>query len=200
MQRDSRIDDYIAKAAPFAQPILRHMRALVHSAVPGLEETIKWSMPHFLFGGKNLAGMAGFKAYCALTIHGEGRQGMAENAAMGQFGKITQISDLTDESVIAARLQAAAARIAEGGTAVKTRSGAPKVAKAEIPVPDDLAAALIANPAAKTTLDTLAPSHRREYLEWIVGAKRVETREKRIATAIAQLSEGKKRNWKYENC
>ena len=200
MQRDSRIDDYIAKAAPFAQPILRHMRALVHSAVPGLEETIKWSMPHFVLGGKNLAGMAAFKAHCALTIHGEGRQGIAGNSAMGQFGRITQISDLSDESVIAARLQAAAARIAEGGTAVKTRSGAAKVAKAEIAVPDDLASALIANPAAKATLDNFAPSHRREYLEWIVGAKRVETREKRIATAIAQLSEGKKLNWKYENC
>ncbi len=200
MQTDSRIDDYIAKAAPFAQPILHHIRALVHSAVPGLEETIKWSMPHFVLGGKNLAGMAGFKAHCALTIHGEGRQGMAENSAMGQFGKITQLSDLTDEPVIAARLQAAAARIAEVGTAVQPRPAAPKVAKVEIAVPDDLAAALAGNAAAKATLDSFAPSHRREYLEWIVGAKRPETREKRIATAIAQLSEGKKLNYKYENC
>jgi uncharacterized protein YdhG (YjbR/CyaY superfamily) len=49
--RDPRIDEKIAKAAPFARPILEHWRALVHATVPGVEEAIKWGMPHFVYKG-----------------------------------------------------------------------------------------------------------------------------------------------------
>ena len=77
---DQRIDAYIAKTAPFAQPILQHLRRLVHSALTGVEETIKWSMPHFMLRGKNVAGMAAFKAHCAFTIHVRG--GTARRATM----------------------------------------------------------------------------------------------------------------------
>jgi uncharacterized protein YdhG (YjbR/CyaY superfamily) len=54
METDRRIDAYIAKAAPFAQPILAHFRALVHQAEPEIVETIKWGMPHFTLNGKSL--------------------------------------------------------------------------------------------------------------------------------------------------
>ena len=56
MANDPKIDAYIAKAAPFAQPILNHLRAVVHDTVAGLDEGLKWGMPHFLYKGKNLAG------------------------------------------------------------------------------------------------------------------------------------------------
>ena len=196
MATDKRIDDYIAKAAPFAQPILIHIRALVHKAVPGLTETIKWSMPHFMHQGKNLAGMAAFKAHCAMMIHGDGRQG----DAMGQYGKIASLADLPGENILIAKLQDARQRIEDEGSAVKKRPAAPRQAKPELPIPPEFAAALAANPAAKATLDAFAPSHRREYVEWITGAKRPETRDSRIVQAIAFLAEGKKRNWKYEDC
>ena len=196
METDSRIDDYIAKAAPFAQPILRHIRAAVHSAVPGLVETIKWSMPHFLHNGKNLAGMAAFKAHCAMMIHGDGRQG----DAMGQYGKITALGDLPGDNELKSKLVAARERIDSEGTALKKKPAGAKVAKPELPITAEFASALATSPAAKAALEALAASHRREYVEWIADAKRPETRDKRIATAIAQLFEGKKLNWKYENC
>ena len=196
MATDKRIDDYIAKAAPFAQPILIHIRALVHKAVPGLTETIKWSMPHFMHQGKNLAGMAAFKAHCAMMIHGDGRQG----DAMGQYGKIASLADLPGANILIAKLQDARQRIEDEGSAVKKRPAAPRQAKPELAIPPEFAAALAANPAAKATLDAFAPSHRREYVEWITEAKRPETRDSRIVQAIGFLAEGKKRNWKYENC
>jgi len=196
MGRDSRIDDYIAKAAPFAQPILRHIRETVHAAVPGLVESIKWSMPHFLHNGKNLAGMAAFKAHCAMMIHGDGRQG----DAMGQFGKIAALSDLPGDNELKSKLVAARERIDAEGTALKKKPEGKKQPKPELPIPAELVAALEANPAAKATLDAFAPSHRREYVEWISDAKQAATRDKRIAQAIEWLAEGKKRNWKYENC
>ncbi|PKB25145.1 uncharacterized protein YdeI (YjbR/CyaY-like superfamily) [Novosphingobium kunmingense] len=192
MAKDPRIDAKIADAAPFAQPVLTHLRALVHATFPDVEETIKWGMPHFMVGGKNLAGMAAFKAHCAFVIHGQGRQG----DAMGQYGKIASLSDLPADAALARKLRAARADI-ESGTKKET---APRRAKPDLPVPAEFQAALDGNPAAKAVLEQFAPSHRREYVEWISEAKRPETRDKRIAQAVEWLAEGKKRNWKYEGC
>ena len=117
MAQDPRIDAYIAKAAPFAQPILTHVRALVHATIPDLDETLKWSMPHFVYKGKNLAGFAAFKAHMAVMIHGDGRQG----DAMGQYGKIAQMADLPADAELAAKLLDAKARIDTEGTALKPK-------------------------------------------------------------------------------
>lgn len=197
---DPRIDAYIAKAAPFAQPILTHFRALVHRVLPGVEEGIKWGMPAFMLGGKNVAGLAAFKAHCAVMIHGEGRLGAegSRGEGMGGYGKITALSDLPDDAVLEGALKEAAERIKTRGTAQKVRPKTP--AKAEIPMPDDFAAALGTAPTAKATFDRFAPGQRREYLEWITSAKQAATRQRRIDQAVEWLAEGKKRNWKYENC
>jgi uncharacterized protein YdeI (YjbR/CyaY-like superfamily) len=195
MQTDPRIDAYIANAAPFAQPILAYLRTLVHARLPGAEETIKWGMPHFTLAGKNVAGMAAFKAHCAFTIHGVGRGG---TEGMGQHGKLTSLGDLPPDTVLAAKLHDAVARIETQGSAAPKRAEA--VPKAAIPVPDDFASALQAHTTAQANFDAFAPSHRREYLEWVTSAKREDTRAKRIAQAVAWLDEGKKRNWQYEKC
>ena len=195
MTQDQRIDAYIDNAAPFAQPILTHLRHLTHATIPGLEETIKWGMPHFVYNGKILAGLAAFKAHTAFVVHGDGRQG----DAMGQYGKIAALSDLPDDADLAAKLLDAKARIDAVGSALKPR---PKAAspKAEIAMPDDFAAALAAQPGARAKFDGFSLSQRREYLEWVTEAKRPETRAKRISQASDWIAEGKKRNWKYENC
>ena len=195
MAQDPRIDAYIAKAPPFAQPILHHLRALVHKALSEAEETIKWGMPHFTYKGKILTGMAAFKAHATFVIHGDGRQG----DAMGQYGKITAVSDLPGDAALTAKLLDAKTRVDTAGTALKPKSN-PKEPKAEIAMPDDFAAELAKLQGARERFDAMAPSHRREYLEWITEAKRPETRAKRIGEASEWIAEGKKRNWKYENC
>lgn len=196
MARDPRIDDKIAKSAPFAQPILTHLRELVHATVPDVDEAIKWGMPHFMYHGKNVAGMAGFKAHCAFMIHGDGRQG--ETDGMGSLGKLASLDDLPSDEELAGKLREAMARIDTAGTAVKRPAEPRQSKREEIPVPDDLIAALEESPEAQAVFDGFAPSHRWEYLEWITGAKRPQTRAKRIGEAIGMMAEGKKRNWKYE--
>lgn len=191
MGRDRRVDDYIAGAADFARPILEHLRGLAHRALPGAEETIKWGMPHFMVRGKNVAGMAAFKAHCTLVIHGDGRQG----GAMGQFGRITKMADLPEDSVVTANLQAAMARVLEKGTALKTVGE--RKPRPEIEMPDDFAALLAATPAAQQVFGDFTPSQRRDYLEWIGEARTGATREKRMAQAAEWIAEGKTRNWKY---
>lgn len=198
---DPRVDAYITKAAPFARSILGHLRAVVHRALPGAQETIKWGMPHFMLNGKNVAGMAAFKAHCAFTIHGEGRHGPKGHDAgsgMGSYGKVTALGDLPPDAVIIERLHAARDRIETSGSATKRTVA--KSPKPEIPVPPELAQALSLQPAAQSNFERFAPSHRREYCEWIGEAKQAATRERRVAQAIEWIADGKKRNWKYENC
>lgn len=196
MTTDPRVDAYIAKAGPFAQPILQHFRALVRRALPQVEEGIKWGMPAFMACGKNVAGMAAFKAHCAIIIHGDGRMGDKEG--MGGYGKVTALSDLPDDPALETALREAAQRVAARGTAIPRKLSVP--AKADIPMPEDFAAALGATTGARERFDAFPPGARRDYLEWIVGAKRAETRAKRIVIAVQQSAEGKKMNWKYENC
>ncbi|NOW44247.1 uncharacterized protein YdeI (YjbR/CyaY-like superfamily) [Novosphingobium sp. SG751A] len=196
---DQRIDAYIAAAPDFARPILTHLRRAVHEAVPGLGETIKWSMPHFTLNGKNLAGMAAFKAHCAFVIHGAGRQGAEEGRrddGLGAYGKIASMDDLPDADTFRMRLVEAA----QGLSGAKKAPRAPKAPKPEIAVPDDLTAALAENAAAGAVFAAFAPSHRRDYLEWIVEAKAPATRARRITQAVEWMAEGKRRNWKYEKC
>ena len=194
-QRDPRVDDYIERAAAFAQPILRQLRETVHAASPDIEESIKWGAPYFLYRGM-LCGMAAFTAHCtfgfwkgALVL---GDSAEPASGAMGQFGRLRRVEDLPPRET----LIHAAMRLNASGTATPRRTRAPQ--PRESTVPDALRRALDRHPAAAEHFAAMSPSHRREYIEWITEAKREETRERRIATTIEWLSEGKGRNWRYE--
>ena len=197
--RDPRVDAYIAKSADFAKPILSHLREVVHSACPDVEETLKWGAPHFVYKGM-LGGMASFKQHCAfgfwkgsLVI---GEDATAASQAMGSFGRITRVADLPPKSTLAGYVKKAS-KLNEDGTP-RPKTKVPKPPKKEIPVPADFATALRKNKKARTTFEAFSPSHRREYLEWITDAKQNETRQRRMATTIEWLSEGKPLNWKYQ--
>ena len=194
--KDPRVDDYIAKSPEFAQPILKYLRDVVHNAVPEVEETMKWSVPHFDYEG-TMCSMAAFKAHCAFGFWKgtlvTGKNPKSEEAA-GSLGRITTIKDLPPKKELIALLKKAA-QLNELGVKTPTRSGAPK---ADLPVPPDLNRALAKNKKAKAAFDAFAPSHRREYIEWITSAKAEETRARRLGQAIEWMAEGKSRNWKYD--
>ena len=198
MARDPRIDAYIERAAPFAQPILRHVRALVHEACPTVEETIKWGMPTFVHAGAILCGMAAFKQHASFgfwkhaLVVGE----CEPRGGMGSYGKLVSLDDLPPKRMLLAHLRKAVA-LNEAGVKSPARKSAPKPPPE---MPPELAAALAQAPAAKAAFDAFPPGCRREYIDWIAGAKRPETRARRVAEAVAWMAEGKRRNWKYENC
>lgn len=197
-KKDPRVDAYIAKAQPFAQPILKHLRKQVHAACPGVGETMKWSMPHFDYNGV-MAGMAAFKKHCTFgfwkhkLVVGNDRR---SDEAMGQFGCITKLSDLPSDKVLAGYIRKAAELNEKG---VKVARPKPK-AKTPLHPPAYFLAALKTNQQAKKTYDAFTYSHKKEYLEWITEAKTEETRQRRLAQAIAWIAAGKQRNWKYANC
>jgi uncharacterized protein YdeI (YjbR/CyaY-like superfamily) len=194
--RDPRIDAYIAKSAEFARPILRHIRSVVHAACPGVEETIKWGSPSFMYKGM-LCGMAAFKQHCAfgfwkgsLIVGPDGRNA---DEAMGQFGRITKPSDLPSKRALTGYIRQAM-RLNEEGTAVKRP---PKRPKPPLRVPAELKRALEKNRKARETFEGFSPSNRRDYAEWISEARAEETRRRRLAQAIEWMAQGKPRNWKY---
>ena len=197
MTKDPRIDAYIAKAAPFAKPILEHVRARVHAVAPDAEETLKWSMPSFTIDGKILMGMAAFKAHATLGFWRGQEMGLeASHEAMGQLGKLRSIEDLPADDELDAMIRKGV-ELARTAPAPRKTKHEPKPAPGMHP---EFAAALAKAPKAKATLDGFPPSAQRDYLEWISEAKQDSTRAKRIATAIEWLSEGKRRHWKYQNC
>lgn len=198
MSRDPRIDAYIEKAAPFAQPILTHIRETVHAACPDVQETMKWSMPHFDHHGI-MCGMAAFKAHCtfgfwkASLIPGLGPNSNNGGDSMGNVGRITSIEDLPAKKILVGYVKEAM-RLNEEGIAVAKPRKSPKP---EAEVPAGLATALAKNAKAKKAFAAFPPSHRREYVEWVTEAKREETRAKRIAQTVEWVADGKPRNWKY---
>ena len=64
---NEKVDAYIAKSQPFAQPILEHLRELVHQACPDVKR--KWSMPFFDYKGKMMCHMAAFKQHSAFSFY-----------------------------------------------------------------------------------------------------------------------------------
>lgn len=197
--RDPRVDAYIAAAAPFARPILEHLRELVHRGAPEIVETFKWGMPFFT-QKKNVCHMAAFKAHCAFGFW-TGRIAAAtgkEGEAMGQFGRITSLDDLPPDRRLVALVREAVA-LDERAAKAPPRPKSPKPPKPEVEVPEDLRKALSAreHAAARKTFEGFAPSHRREYVEWLDEARTDATRAKRLATTLEWLAEGKPRNWKY---
>ena len=196
--KDPRVDAYIGKAAPFARPILKHLRKLVHTACPRVDETMKWSFPHFDYNGM-MCSMAAFKQHCAFgfwkgaLIFAGGKTG-SEDEAMGHFGRITSLADLPAENVLIGYIKKAA-QLNEAG--VKNPSRPKPRIKKELVVPDYLAAALSKNKKARTTFGNFSYSKKKDYVEWLTEAKREETRQQRLATAIQWMSDGKPRNWKY---
>jgi uncharacterized protein YdeI (YjbR/CyaY-like superfamily) len=195
---DPRIDAYIAKSAGFAQPILEHLRAVVHAACPEVEETMKWSFPHFMYKGM-MCSMASFKAHCAFNFW-KAELLMADEAnreAMGQFGRIETLKDLPSKKILTAYIKQAM-RLNDDGVPAPARAKAP--VPRELAVPDYLSEALAQSPAAQQHFDAFSTSKKREYVDWLTEAKTDATRLRRLEQALEWIAEGKARNWKYEKC
>lgn len=198
-KKDPRIDAYIKKSAPFAQPILTHFRELVHKACPDVEETMKWSFPHFNYKDAMMCSMASFKQHCAVGFWKAALlkdPSLIENAkaetSMGHLGKITSLKDLpTDRKILS--LIKEAMQLNEKGIKVekvKKPANAPEI-------PAYFLEALKTNIKANTFFQASSNSCKREYINWIVDAKTEATRTKRIQQSIEWLAESKQRNWKY---
>ena len=201
-KKDPRVTAYIDKAQPFARPILKWLRGLVHATCPTCEETLKWGMPTFMYQDEMLCGIAAFKAHAtfgfwksSLVLDEKGRK---FDESMGQFGRLASVDDLPAKSVLAVYIRKAMKLNEAGIKVARPKRANSKSAAAKVPA--DLAAALAKNKKAAAVFAAFPPSARFEYIEWITEAKQDATRQRRLSSAIDWLSEGKRRHWKYANC
>ena len=147
--------------------------------------------------------MAAFKAHCSFGLWGGDvtammrKDGVLSDDGMGKLGRVTSVKELPKDRDMVGYVRQVAAFIEDGG---KTMQRKPREAKPEAEVPAELAAALKKNKGAAKVFAEFSPGCRREYVDWIVEAKRAETKEKRVAQAVEWIAEGKQRNWKYQNC
>jgi uncharacterized protein YdeI (YjbR/CyaY-like superfamily) len=200
---DPRVDEYIDNAGEFARPILRKLRALVHAGCPEAEETLKWHLPFFVTNKKILCFMAAFKAHCRFGFWHPGmkavlkKEGLDAQTALTSFGCIKTPKELPDDKTMLRYIREAT-KLNEAGGAARARPAKKSTTPPAIPTPKDLAVALKKNKAAAAVFAKHPPSHKREYIKWIIEAKKPETRARRVAKAVKQLSAGKSLNWKYE--
>lgn len=199
-KRDPRIDAYIAKAGLFAQPVLIHLRELIHKVCPEAEETIKWSFPHFVYKGEILCSMASFKNHCAFGFYKASLmndKSLIENSpnenAAWQLGRLTSLKDLPPDKKLISYIKEAMKLNEEGIRLKQTSSNERK----ELVVPDYFTNELNKNNKALKVFEEFSYTNKKEYIDWITEAKTETTREKRLMTAIEWISEGKPRNWKY---
>lgn len=200
--KDKRVDSYIAKSQDFAKPVLEHFRKLIHKTCPEVTETIKWGMPSFEYKGPFM-GFAAFKKHAVLyfwkgAIMKDSKILMGKNAkgAMGNLGRIESIEDLPKDAVLVKWIKEAM-KLNDAGIKI-SRSEKPKHERKEYSMPAYFLKELNKNKKAKAVFEGFPPSHKREYLEWIIEAKTEATRNKRMETAIEWMTEGKSRNWKYQ--
>jgi uncharacterized protein YdeI (YjbR/CyaY-like superfamily) len=204
-QTDPRIDAYIEKAAPFAQPILSHLRELVHRACPRITESVKWGMPFFIQQKVIVCHMAAFKQHCAFGFWGSEMQktlakdGRKSSEAMGTLGRITSIKGLPPDKTLLAYLRQAV-ELVDSGERTKSIDRPARRKSKPVVIPPELSSALKKNKAAAKVFAAFPPGKRREYAEWIAEAKRPETKQQRVTQAVGWIAQGKSRNWKYENC
>ncbi|MEO6695419.1 MAG: YdeI/OmpD-associated family protein [Ignavibacteria bacterium] len=199
---DERIDRYIETTADFAKPLLTHLRALVHKACPEIEETWKWSFPHFDYMGSNVCSMAAFKQHCSfgfwkasIMSDPEKLLIVKDKNAMGHFGRIKSLDDLPADKIMIRYIMEAAKLNKEG---IKLPSRPKITEKKELEIPEYFNKALSKNKNAKKVFNEFSYSQKKEYVVWLVNAKSDETREKRMNTTIEWISEGKSLNWKYK--
>jgi uncharacterized protein YdeI (YjbR/CyaY-like superfamily) len=202
---DPRVDAYIEKAAPFAEPILTHLRKLLHQACPHATETIKWGMPFFVQQGIIIASMASFKQHCAFGFWGSemkkvlSQNGLKASYGMGSLGRITGLDALPPDRVLLTYMSQAADFV-ESGQRTKSIDRSKKSPKKAFRVPPELTAGLKKNKMATRVFAEFSPSCKREYADWVAEAKRPETKQKRVKQAVEWIAQGKQRNWKYMNC
>jgi uncharacterized protein YdeI (YjbR/CyaY-like superfamily) len=202
MPKNTAIDDYITSKEPFAQEILAHLRDVIHDAAPDMIETIKWRQPCFEHNGLVCA-VAAFKKHVSFSFF----KGQLLNDCDGIFSlsdnneltalKFSSLAEIPANSVLKKYIQQA---IALNSASKLKKKVTPRKDKTELIVPEDLVKALAKLPSAQSIFNDFSYSKQKDYIEWLNSAKKESTRASRLATTVEWISEGKGRNWKYENC
>ena len=188
-------DEYISNH-PQWRELLTALTGLLRST--GLEETIKWGVPVYTLDGKNVVGLVAFKSHAALWFYQgallKDEAGKLMNAQEGKTKAQRQWrfgpEDGVDEELVLDYVKEAIAN-QKLGKAIKPAK------KRAMPIPPELSSVLDGDPALKSEFEAMAPYKKREYSEFIAGAKQAVTKERRLQKIIPMIRSGKGLNDRY---
>ncbi len=190
------IQNYFEEQENEIRQTLETLHGIILNAHPKIEEDWKWGVPCFARKGL-ICWLAKFKEFTSINFYKgalikDEYNLFVEDADADKGNRMIHFTPETEINEEAVRYYIQeAVRLNEKGI---------QVPKKEIntDVPDYLQAELDKHPESKQFFDTLAPSAKRDYIEWITEAKREATRNNRMSTMMEWLAEGKKRHWKYQ--
>ncbi len=196
---NSKVDDYIAKSADFAKPILNQLRQLIHETCPDVDEDVKYGTPHYSYKGDYLCMMGAFKQHCSFSLYKAElmkdpkiQESVKAGKKFGYMDKLKDVSELPSEKVLVAYLKEALELNANGFAKPKPVK---EKSTTELVTPQAFIDALQRNNRANTVFESKSPSFRKNYILWIADAKTDETRNKRIEQSLEWIAEGKDRFW-----
>src|SRR3954467_8912067 len=167
-QPNNKVDAYIAKSVDFARPILNYLREIILTTCAGVEEDIKWGIPHYSYKGDHLCMMAGFSKHCSFSLYKAEsmtdktiQESVKAGKKFGYMDKLKDIAELPARKVLVAYLKEAMA-LNESG--VKKQKPAKKAA-APVEMPAAFAEALKQNATAKGVFESKSPSFRAQYIQ-----------------------------------
>lgn len=189
-------DDWYAAVTKWPEEVAELRKIL--TALP-LEETIKWNMPVYVSGGRNVVGVGAFKSYFGLWFYDGAlladKSDVLTNAQAGKTQALRQWRMLgaadIKPAIVRRYVKEAIQLAADGKTVPRTKP------KTRLTLPQELNDALRANPELKQSFTALTAAQRREYATYIGEAKRAETRRQRTDRAIPLILSGAGLNDRY---
>lgn len=190
----SEILAYIESMPEFSKSICIKLRSIILSADKNITEDWKWGPNYFLDG--MLCGFSGFKHHVKLTFYNgsamKNSKGLFNHCVDNEFNRSIKYTD-------AGEVDAKAIREYIKDSIQVNRNGFKRiVTDKEIKVPVDLLDALSQNKKATSFFDALSYGYKKDFVEWVISAKRPETRQDRIAKTVLMCGENRKMNDKYK--
>jgi len=194
---DPRVDAYIAKHNNFTE-ILTTIREILLSTE--FEETIKWGMPTYTIGKKNVAGIGSFKSHCGIWFFQGGllkdTRKVLSNAQEGKTQAMRQWR-FTHDSKIDKNLILSYINEAIDNQKKGIRI---KPIKKPLIIPPELAVLLHDNKVLSISFEALTLSKKREFADYVTEAKREATKAKRLEKIIPMILNNIGLHDNYKNC
>lgn len=185
-----KVDEFMSKAQKWQEEFER-LRGILLDC--GLTEELKWGVPCYTFGKRNIVLIHGFKEYCALLFHKgallKDPVGIlvqqTENVQAARQIRFTNVEEIDEmENILKAYIQEAI-EVEKAGLQVVLKK------TAEFNMPEEFQKKLDENPDLKNAFESLTPGRQRGYLLYFSGAKQSKTREARIEKYMRHILDGK---------
>jgi uncharacterized protein YdeI (YjbR/CyaY-like superfamily) len=199
MKRFDTVDAYIDHHEQYNNE-LRLLREILNST--GLDETVKWGAPAYIFKGKNVVGIGAFKSYVGLWFHQGALLKDEAKVLINAQKDVTkalrqwrfEAMDDIDKDLIKAYILESIDNFEKGKVLKPQRNKKPVV------IPQELQDAFAKNKDLEASFKSLSNACQREYAEHVAEAKKEEARLRRLAKITPMILKGGGLHDKYKNC